>query len=287
MVVTVAEPHGMCSGVARALRIAEQALAEHPGEVLWCFHEIVHNAHVVAKLREQGVVFVDDIALIPDGGRVLFSAHGVSPRIRQEATERGLEVIDATCPFVAKVHAEARAFAEEGLPIVLVGHKQHDEVVGICGEAPGKIRVIESEADVRTLSKNFPFGTTIAVLSQTTVSQEMLEERKMNLIDAGFWLRHPKNQDICYATRERQDAVRKLARQVDKILVLGSKTSSNSKRLVEVARSVACPASLIESPEAFSPALVQGVKHLGVTSGASTPEPLLAELLQKIAEVSP
>lgn len=287
MVVTVAEPHGMCSGVARALRIAEQALSEHPGEVLWCFHEIVHNAHVVSKLRERGVVFVDDIALIPDGGRVLFSAHGVSPRVRQEATERGLEVVDATCPFVAKVHAEARAFAEEGIPIVLVGHKQHDEVVGICGEAPSKIHVIESEADVKALRHFVPFGATLALLSQTTVSLEMLEAREMDLMCAHYHLLFPKKQDICYATRERQDAVRQLAKRVDKILVLGSKNSSNSKRLVEVAQSENCPASLIDSPEAFTPALVQGVTHLGITSGASTPEPLLAELLQKIKELSP
>ncbi len=287
MVVTVAEPHGMCSGVARALRIVEQALAEHPGEPLWCFHEIVHNAHVVAKLREQGVFFVDDIALIPDGGRVLFSAHGVSPRVRQEATDRGLEVVDATCPFVAKVHAEARAFAEQEIPIVLVGHKHHDEVVGICGEAPGKIHVLESEADVEALSKIFLPGSTFAVLSQTTVSLEMLKARETDLLCADYKLRFPKKQDICYATQERQDAVRQLAKQVDKILVLGSKNSSNSKRLVEVAQSEACPASLIESPEAFSPALVQGVQHLGVTSGASTPEPLLAELLKKIEGAKP
>ena len=283
MEVLIAEPHGMCSGVARALRIAERTLAGHPGETLWCFHEIVHNEHVVAALRARGARFVNALADIPEGARVLFSAHGVSPTVRAEAQTRGLEVIDATCPFVAKVHEEAKVFAAQGIPIALVGHKGHDEVVGIVGEAPERIHVAETPDDVHAIRNTLPEGAPLAVLSQTTVSREMFESRLADLRAAGFHPNLPRHRDICYATQERQDAVRALAARVDRILVLGSRNSSNSKRLAEVAESVGCPATLIASPEELDVLDLHGVRRLGLTSGASTPEDLLTALRDRLA----
>ncbi|MGN0891645.1 MAG: 4-hydroxy-3-methylbut-2-enyl diphosphate reductase [Candidatus Spyradenecus sp.] len=282
MELFIAEPHGMCTGVARALRIVRRTLEAHPGEPLWCFHEIVHNEHVVSDLRAQGVRFVDDLADVPPGSRLLFSAHGVSPAIRTQAAERHLEVVDATCPFVAKVHAEAKAFAAQALPIALVGHKGHDEVVGILGEAPAAIRVIETAADVAALRQELPAVRDLALLSQTTVSGEMFAERLADLRAAGFLPRLPNHRDICYATQERQDAVRDLARRVDRLLVLGSRTSSNSKRLAEVAQNAGCPATLIASPEELDALDLSGVARLGLTSGASTPEELLTEVARRL-----
>ncbi|MGN0855828.1 MAG: 4-hydroxy-3-methylbut-2-enyl diphosphate reductase [Candidatus Spyradenecus sp.] len=283
MELFIAEPHGMCTGVARALRIVRRTLEEHPGEPLWCFHEIVHNEHVVSNLRAQGVRFVDDLADVPPGSRLLFSAHGVSPAVRAQAAERNLEVVDATCPFVAKVHAEAKAFAAQALPIALVGHKGHDEVVGILGEAPTAIRVIETAADVAALRQELPAVRDLALLSQTTVSGEMFNERLANLRAAGFTPRLPNHRDICYATQERQDAVRELASRVDRLLVLGSRTSSNSKRLAEVAQTAGCPATLIASPDELDTLDLSGVERLGLTSGASTPEELLTEVAHRLS----
>ncbi len=273
----------MCSGVARALRIAERTLVEHPGEPLWCFHEIVHNEHVVAALRAKGARFVDDLSAIPRGARVLFSAHGVSPAVRAEAETRGLEAVDATCPFVAKVHEEAKAFAEQGMEVALVGHKGHDEVVGIVGEAPDRIRVVEGAADVVALRVALPQGGALAVLSQTTVSGEMFRARLADLRAAGFEPVLPRHRDICYATQERQEAVRALAAHVDHLLVLGSRNSSNSKRLAEVSETAGCPATLIASPDELDALDLRGVRRLGLTAGASTPEDLLLALRQRLA----
>lgn len=284
MELFIAEPHGMCTGVARALRIVRRTLEEHPGEPLWCFHEIVHNEHVVSNLRAQGVRFVDDLADVPPGSRLLFSAHGVSPAVRAQAAERNLEVVDATCPFVAKVHAEAKAFAAQALPIALVGHKGHDEVVGILGEAPTAIRVIETAADVAALRQELPAVRDLALLSQTTVSGEMFTKRLADLRAAGFTPRLPNHRDICYATQERQDAVRELAGRVDRLLVLGSRTSSNSKRLAEVAQTAGCPATLIASPDELDTLDLSGVERLGLTSGASTPEELLTEVAHRLSQ---
>lgn len=273
----------MCSGVARALRIAEQTLSEHPGETLWCFHEIVHNEHVVASLRTRGARFVDAIAAIPPGGRVLFSAHGVSPAVRAEAEARGLDIVDATCPFVAKVHEEAKTFAAQGYEIALVGHKGHDEVVGIVGEAPEHIHVTETAEEVAALRAALPQDNALAVLSQTTVSREMFEARLADLQAAGFTPQLPRHRDICYATQERQDAVRALAKHVDHLLVLGSRNSSNSKRLAEVAETAGCPATLIASPDELETLDLRGVHRLGITSGASTPEALLTALRDRLS----
>ncbi|MBR6802474.1 MAG: 4-hydroxy-3-methylbut-2-enyl diphosphate reductase [Kiritimatiellae bacterium] len=277
MEVLVAEPHGMCSGVARALEIARQTLEQHPGQTLWCFHELVHNEHIVAALQARGMRFVNAIAEIPEGARVLFSAHGVSPEVRQAAALRCLEIVDATCPFVAKVHAEARRYAQEGCQIALIGHKGHDEVVGILGEAPEQIAVIETCDDVRALRQKVAVSQ-VMVLSQTTISEAMYEARIADLQAAGFEVQFPKVLDICYATRERQQAVRALAQQVDCVLVLGSRNSSNSKRLVEVAERAGCRAALIASPEELETIDLLSVRRLGLTSGASTPESLLDRL---------
>lgn len=277
MEVLVAEPHGMCSGVARALEIARQTLEQHPGQTLWCFHELVHNEHIVAALQARGMRFVNAIAEIPEGARVLFSAHGVSPEVRQAAALRCLEIVDATCPFVAKVHAEARRYAQEGCQIALIGHKGHDEVVGILGEAPEQIAVIETCDDVRALRQKVAVSQ-VMVLSQTTISEAMYEARIADLQAAGFEVQFPKVLDICYATRERQQAVRALAQQVDCVLVLGSRNSSNSKRLVEVAERAGCRAALIASPEELETIDLRSVQRLGLTSGASTPESLLDRL---------
>ncbi len=287
MELLIAEPHGMCSGVARALKIAEQTLADHPGETLWCFHEIVHNEHVVASLRARGAQFVDAIESVPHGARVLFSAHGVSPAVRAEAEARALKIVDATCPFVAKVHQEACAFAAQSLPIALVGHKGHDEVVGILGEAPASITVIESSADVAMLAATVPPPAQLAVLSQTTISKEMFDALARELTTAGYALTFPDHRDICYATRERQMAVRELAQSAEHILVLGSRNSSNSKRLAEVAVTAGCPATLIASPDELSTVDLRGVQKLGLSSGASTPEELFTELQARLRSLSP
>ncbi len=282
MKILVAEPHGMCSGVARALRIAEETLAGHPGETLWCFHELVHNEHVVARLRARGARFVDDLAAVPPGGRVLFSAHGVAPGVRRLAEARGLEVVDATCPFVAKVHREALAFAARGLPIALVGHKGHDEVVGVLGEVPERIRVVETAADVAALREAWPDAREVGVLSQTTVSREMVAARVGELRAAGLEPVLPDARDICTATCQRQDAVRALAARCDRILVLGSRNSSNSLRLAEVARGAGTPADLVASPDDLASLDLGGVSVLGLTSGASTPEDLLQTLRRRL-----
>lgn len=284
MKVAIAEPHGMCTGVARALEIAHRTLDEHPGETLWCFHELVHNEHVVAELQQRGAVFVDEIEVIPHGARVLFSAHGISPAVRAAAMARNLEVVDATCPFVAKVHAEAKRYAADFLNVALIGHKGHDEVVGILGEAPKQITVIETAEDVATLRQTTS-ETQLMVLSQTTISEAMYEARVADLKAAGFEVAEPQALDICYATRERQQAVRTLAQHVDCVLVLGSRNSSNSKRLVEVAEREGCRAYLIASPEEIDQLELQGVQSLGLTSGASTPETLLKALCQRLEAI--
>ena len=293
MELCIAEPHGMCSGVARALRMAEQILAEHPGETLWCFHEIVHNEHVVNGLKARGVRFVKSLQEIPTDARVLFSAHGVSPQVRAEALARRLAVVDATCPFVTKVHREAKAFSAQGAVIALIGHKGHDEVEGIVGEAPAHIHVIECSEDVAQLRKALEcshaseVSINLVVLSQTTVSREMVQALSAELAQAGFSLTFPaQGNGICYATQERQEAVRGLAKAVDHLVVLGSRTSSNSLRLAEVAERAGCPVSLVASPNELDLSMLTGVRRLGITSGASTPEALLRQLVQRLEAVS-
>jgi 4-hydroxy-3-methylbut-2-enyl diphosphate reductase len=280
----IAQPHGMCSGVDRALKIAHRIFDEHPGERLWCYHEIVHNQHVVAELKARGALFVDAIADIPMHGRVLFSAHGVAPHVWEEAHARHLEIVDATCPFVAKVHREARDFAQQALPMVLIGHKGHDEVVGVIGEAPEGIEVMESASDLAMIQARWPAAKALGLLSQTTISEEMLMACQAALVAAGYTLVYPQMKDICYATQERQKAVALLAQRVEVLLVLGSPNSSNSRRLVEVAEKEGCKAFLLDAPEAVDALDLTGYHRLGVTSGASSPEALFDQLVHRLIE---
>ncbi len=273
------QPHGFCSGVARAVRMAEATLAAHPGQTLYCLHELVHNRQVVEQLRERGTVFVKTLAEVPEGGRVLFSAHGVAPCVRREAEGRSLTVVDATCPFVEKVHLEVRQFAEQGCAIVCIGHAAHAEVIGVCGEAPEATFPVDSPAAAEALKP--PAGKPVAAVSQTTISGDM-HDGVMAVLTRRFPdLRTPSHTDICYATRNRQEAVRRLAGVSDFIIVLGSSTSSNSRRLVETAESAGCRAALIGSEEELS-ALPFGdasIQTVGITSGASTPEYFLERIV--------
>lgn len=280
MEIQIAEPHGFCTGVARAIQIAETVLAATPGETLYCLHELVHNQHVVERLHQLGMVFVQQLADVPCGAQILFSAHGVSPAVRREACERKLRVIDATCPFVDKVHKEVIRFAKAGLPVICVGHKGHDEVVGVTGEAPDMTWVVESPEEVASLS--WPADVPIAVVSQTTISAESFDRILRALHERYPNLQQPARTDICYATRDRQQAVQQLAPQVDLLLVLGSQNSSNSKRLVETARACGTPAELIGAVEDLRTLDLSQVKRLGITSGASTPESFLENVLENL-----
>jgi 4-hydroxy-3-methylbut-2-enyl diphosphate reductase len=273
----LAKPRGFCAGVDRAIDVVNLALELYPGPV-YVRKEIVHNVHVVNDLRAKGAIFVDELDEVPDGATVIFSAHGVSPDVRGRAAARGLKVIDATCPLVTKVHHEAVRFAREGRPIVLVGHQGHDEVVGTMGHAPEHIQLIGSAQEAETLRVADP--DRVAVITQTTLS---LDDTS-TVVDV---LRHrfpgieaPTRDDICYATQNRQVAVKALARRVPVILVIGSKNSSNSNRLAEVAQAAGARAYLIDDVSQIDPAWLQGVECLGITAGASAPEHLVDEVVR-------
>lgn len=273
----LAKPRGFCAGVDRAIDVVNLALELYPGPV-YVRKEIVHNVHVVNDLRAKGAVFVDELAEVPDGATVIFSAHGVSPEVRAGATARGLKVIDATCPLVTKVHHEAIRFAREGRPIVLVGHEGHDEVVGTMGHAPEHIHLIGSAEEAETLEVSDP--DRVAVITQTTLSLDDTStvvdvlRRRFPDIEA------PTRDDICYATQNRQLAVKAMARRAPAILVIGSKNSSNSNRLAEVAQAAGARAYLIDDISQIDPTWLDGVESLGITAGASAPEYLVDEVVQ-------
>jgi 4-hydroxy-3-methylbut-2-enyl diphosphate reductase len=273
----LAKPRGFCAGVDRAIDVVNLALELYPGPV-YVRKEIVHNVHVVNDLRAKGAVFVDDLDEVPDGATVIFSAHGVSPEVRAGAAARGLKVIDATCPLVTKVHHEAIRFAREGRPIVLVGHEGHDEVVGTMGHAPEHIHLIGSVEEAETL--RVPDPDRVAVITQTTLSLDDTStvvdvlRRRFPGIEA------PTRDDICYATQNRQLAVKAMARRVPAILVIGSKNSSNSNRLAEVAQAAGARAYLIDDISQIDPTWLDGVESLGITAGASAPEHLVDEVVQ-------
>ncbi len=277
--IVLAGPRGFCAGVERAIDIVEQAL-EVCGPPVYVRREIVHNGYVVDKLRANGAVFVDELDEVPDRATVIFSAHGVAPAVRQEAQRRGLRVIDATCPLVTKVHLEAVRYAREGYSIVLIGHEDHDEVIGTLGEAPDRIHVIASAAEVEALEVPDPHK--VAYLTQTTLSVDDTRE----VIDA---LRRkfprivgPSRDDICYATQNRQAAVKTVAGDVDVLLVIGAANSSNSLRLVEVAQSAGTRAYLINDVRDVRPEWLAGVRRVGVTAGASAPEVLVTEVVRAL-----
>jgi len=276
--ILLASPRGYCAGVDRAVHTVERAL-ELYGAPVYVRKEIVHNKHVVAELRKQGAIFVETESEVPEGATVVFSAHGVAPAVHAAAAERRLRTIDATCPLVTKVHREAVKFAEEGYTIVLIGHAGHEEVEGTIGEAPGAIVLVEDEAGVDALQVDDP--ERIAYISQTTLSVDETRTIIARLRERFPAIVGPRTDDICYATTNRQTAVKELAREVDLVLVIGSRNSSNSNRLVEVARELGAAAHLIDNEDQIDEAWLDGVRTMGITSGASAPE----ELVQRVVEL--
>jgi len=273
-------PRGFCAGVVRAVDIVELALEAY-GNPVYVHHEIVHNRYVVDQLRRRGAIFVETIAEVPVGAVLVFSAHGVPPRVRAEAKERELKVIDATCPLVTKVHLEALKFAREGRTLILIGHRDHQEIVGTSGEAPEQTVVVGSVDEVDQLQ--VPNPERLAFLTQTTLSLYDTQEIVARLRERFPLIVGPASDDICYATQNRQEAVEALAREVELILVVGSANSSNSNRLVEVAQRVGVVARLIEDANDIDESSLEGVKSIGLTAGASAPEVLVEQVSQRLA----
>ena len=273
------QPRGFCAGVIRAIEIVELAL-QNVGRPVYVRKEIVHNRHVVEDLAARGAVFVESLNEVPAGAVVIFSAHGVSPSVRKAANERGLQVIDATCPLVTKVHLEVIRYARENYTIVLIGHRSHDEVIGTLGEAPNAIRVISSVEDVDSLEVKDP--QRVAYLTQTTLSIDDTADIVTKLKQRFPAIQGPPAQDICYATENRQAAVKLVARQADAILVVGAENSSNSNRLVEVARRAGTDAYLITCAADIEPRWLEGRRQLGITAGASTPDYLVEQVVDRL-----
>jgi 4-hydroxy-3-methylbut-2-enyl diphosphate reductase len=280
--VLLAKPRGYCAGVDRAVIAVEKAL-EMYGPPVYVRKEIVHNRHVVETLRERGVIFVEETSEVPEGALVVFSAHGVSPAVHTEAAERNLRTIDATCPLVTKVHKEVNRFAREDYDILLIGHEGHEEVEGTAGEAPDRVQLVDTAEDVTKADVRDP--SKVVWLSQTTLSVDETMERVDQLRQRFPGLADPPSDDICYATSNRQVAVKAMAAECDLVLVVGSQNSSNSKRLVEVAlQAGARDAHLIDFAREVDEAWLDGVTTVGVTSGASVPDVLVMELLDWLAE---
>jgi 4-hydroxy-3-methylbut-2-enyl diphosphate reductase len=273
----LAAPRGYCAGVDRAVQTVERALEMH-GAPVYVRKEIVHNKHVVAELRERGAIFVEEETDVPEGAVCVFSAHGVAPSVRKGAEERNLQTIDATCPLVTKVHREATRFAEQGYTIVLVGHDGHEEVEGTMGEAPEQIVLVQSEEDVDALELDDP--ERVAYITQTTLAVDETSSIVARLQERFPSIVGPRTDDICYATTNRQSAVKQMAASCDLMLVVGSRNSSNSVRLVEVARDCGTEAHLIDSVSELREEWLQGCRVVGVSSGASAPEHLVTELVE-------
>jgi 4-hydroxy-3-methylbut-2-enyl diphosphate reductase len=280
--VLVAAPRSFCAGVVRAIDIVEKLLDQH-GPPVYVRHEIVHNVHVVRDLEARGAVFVDSEEDVPEGALVVLSAHGVAPRVYEKCAERGLQVVDAVCPLVSKVHAEARRYAARGHKIALVGHAGHVEVEGTMGEAPDSILLVETVEDARALE--LEQGEELAYLTQTTLSLddtaevvEALRKRAPNLIG-------PPSADICYATQNRQDAVKRICEEATLVLVVGSQTSSNANRLVEVARDRGAEAYLIDDERDLDPAWLGGHETVGLTAGASSPDVLVDRVAARLGDL--
>ena len=282
--ILLAQPRGFCAGVDRAITIVEQALLKF-GAPIYVRHEIVHNAYVVDDLRQRGAIFVDELSEVPVGSTVIFSAHGVSPAVRQEAEARGLKIFDATCPLVTKVHVEVMKMRKEGMQIIMIGHKGHPEVEGTMGQAPEGIQLVETVGDVQKL--NIPVNTSIAYVTQTTLSvdetKEIVDALKVKFPE----IQQPKKQDICYATQNRQDAVKFMAPQVDLVIVVGSPNSSNSNRLRELSEKLGVVSYMIDHPDQIQPEWFIGKKRVGLTAGASAPESLAQSIIDRIKELGP
>jgi 4-hydroxy-3-methylbut-2-en-1-yl diphosphate reductase len=280
--IILLKPRGFCAGVVRAIDVVKIALDLY-GAPIYVRKEIVHNRHVVDELREAGAIFVEELGEVPEGGRVIFSAHGVSPAVRKEAIERRLQVIDATCPLVTKVHLEAVKFARQGYTIVLIGHRDHDEVIGTLGEAPDAMVLVSDVDDVNRLEVKDP--ERIAYLTQTTLSLDDTKQIVTRLMERFPKIAGPKTQDICYATENRQLAVKAVAPICQALLVVGSQNSSNSRRLVEVCEKSGVPAYLLDDKSEVRPEMLANVETVAVTAGASAPEHLVRELIEYLQAI--
>jgi 4-hydroxy-3-methylbut-2-enyl diphosphate reductase len=277
--VVLAEPRGFCAGVDRAIEIVERALAKF-GAPIYVRHEIVHNTYVVNDLKAKGAIFIEDLADVPPGATLVFSAHGVSKAVQQEAVARGFSIFDATCPLVTKVHVEVAKLAKEGYEFVMIGHKGHPEVEGTMGQLDHGIHLVEGVDDVARVQ---PSQTEkLAVVTQTTLSVDDAAEIAAAVRARFPSIREPKQQDICYATQNRQDAVKVMSPQVDVMIVVGSPTSSNSNRLAELARKLGVPAYMVDNADELQPQWLEGKKRVGLTAGASAPEVLVQAVIEKV-----
>ncbi|HWT18703.1 MAG TPA: 4-hydroxy-3-methylbut-2-enyl diphosphate reductase [Variovorax sp.] len=277
--VILAEPRGFCAGVDRAIEIVERAIAKF-GAPIYVRHEIVHNTYVVNELKAKGAIFIEDLADVPPGATLVFSAHGVSKAVQQEARDRGFDVFDATCPLVTKVHVEVAKLAKEGYEFIMIGHKGHPEVEGTMGQLSSGIHLVE---DVEDVAKVSPAQTEkLAVVTQTTLSVDDAAEIAAAVRTRFPKVREPKQQDICYATQNRQDAVKILSPQVDLVIVVGSPTSSNSNRLRELAQRLGTESYMVDSADELKPEWFEGKSRVGLTAGASAPEVLVREVVERV-----
>ncbi|HIV72937.1 MAG TPA: 4-hydroxy-3-methylbut-2-enyl diphosphate reductase [Candidatus Aquabacterium excrementipullorum] len=280
--VLLAEPRGFCAGVDRAIEIVERALAQF-GAPIYVRHEIVHNTYVVNDLKDKGAIFIEDLGDVPPGATLIFSAHGVSQEVRREADRRGFQVFDATCPLVTKVHIEVAKLRREGYEFIMIGHKGHPEVEGTMGQLSDGIYLVEDEADVARVQVSDP--AKLAVVTQTTLSVDDAAAI-MAAIKARFpQIRQPKQQDICYATQNRQDAVKVMSPQVDVVIVVGSPTSSNSNRLRELAERLGTPAYMVDCAEDLQAAWFEDRPRVGLTAGASAPDVLVQRVIQQLKQL--
>ncbi|MBS0442917.1 MAG: 4-hydroxy-3-methylbut-2-enyl diphosphate reductase [Proteobacteria bacterium] len=277
--VLLAEPRGFCAGVDRAIEIVERALKKF-GAPIYVRHEIVHNTYVVNDLKAKGAIFIEDLAEVPHGATLVFSAHGVSRAVRDEATRRGFSIFDATCPLVTKVHVEVAKLHKEGYDFIMIGHKGHPEVEGTMGQLDGGIYLVDDVADVEALV--LPQTERLAVVTQTTLSVDDAAEILAAVKRRFPKVREPKKQDICYATQNRQDAVKVLAPSVDVVIVVGSPTSSNSNRLQELAQRLGTPAYMVDQPDDLKAEWLDGKRRVGLTAGASAPDILVRQVIERL-----
>ena len=284
MKIFLAQPKGFCAGVDRAISIVERALEVY-GRPIYVRHEIVHNRIVVESLKQRGAVFINDLSEVPDGATLVFSAHGVPRSVEEEAAKRQLLVFDATCPLVTKVHREVVRMHDEGYAVIMIGHRGHPEVEGTMGQLEDGMLLVETLEDVKRLA--VPEGAKVGYVTQTTLSVDDSQEVASALKTRFPHIAQPKKADICYATQNRQDAVKRLAEKVELVLVIGSSTSSNSNRLREVAERNGIPAYLIDTASDIDPRWLEGRSRIGITAGASAPAPLVDEVVQKLQKLEP